>query len=77
VADRVYRVDLNRSGRFHRHRHPHASLSSLGVGVRALRSGHHFSSSRRGRTSTGELKPFLSGAAYLAIRAQCRWCQLR
>jgi len=30
-----------------------------------------------GRTSDGELRPFLSGAAYMAIRAQCRWCRLR
>jgi 1-acyl-sn-glycerol-3-phosphate acyltransferase len=50
---------------------PHASLSSLGVGVRALRSGTPlFVFPEGGRTSTGELKPFLSGAAYLAIRAQ-------
>lgn len=50
---------------------PHASLSSLGVGVKALRAGMPlFVFPEGGRTSTGELKPFLSGAAYLAIRAQ-------
>lgn len=50
---------------------PRASLSSLSVGVKALRSGMPlFVFPEGGRTSTGELKPFLSGAAYLAIRAQ-------
>ena len=50
---------------------PHATLSSLGVGVKALRSGMPlFVFPEGGRTSTGALKPFLSGAAYLAIRAQ-------
>ncbi len=50
---------------------PQASLSSLGVGVKALRSGMPlFVFPEGGRTTTGELKPFLSGAAYLAIRAQ-------
>jgi 1-acyl-sn-glycerol-3-phosphate acyltransferase len=50
---------------------PHASLSSLGVGVKALRAGMPlFVFPEGGRTSTGELRPFLSGAAYLAIRAQ-------
>jgi 1-acyl-sn-glycerol-3-phosphate acyltransferase len=50
---------------------PHASLSSLGVGVKALRAGMPlFVFPEGGRTATGELKPFLSGAAYLAIRAQ-------
>ena len=50
---------------------PHATLSSLGVGVKALRSGMPiFVFPEGGRTSTGELRPFLSGAAYLAIRAQ-------
>ena len=50
---------------------PHASLSSLGAGVRALRSGMPiFVFPEGGRTSTGELRPFQSGAAYLAIRAQ-------
>jgi 1-acyl-sn-glycerol-3-phosphate acyltransferase len=50
---------------------PRASLSSLGVGVKALRSGMPlFVFPEGGRTKTGELKPFLSGASYLAIRAQ-------
>ena len=50
---------------------PRASLSSLGVGVKVLRSGVPlFVFPEGGRTATGELKPFLSGAAYLAIRAQ-------
>jgi len=50
---------------------PHATLSSLGVGVRALRTGMPlFVFPEGGRTADGELKPFLSGAAYLAIRAQ-------
>jgi len=41
------------------------------VGVKALRSGMPlFVFPEGGRTSTGALKPFLSGAAYLAIRAQ-------
>jgi 1-acyl-sn-glycerol-3-phosphate acyltransferase len=50
---------------------PRATLSSLGVGVKALRSGVPlFVFPEGGRTTTGELQPFLSGAAYLAIRAQ-------
>lgn len=50
---------------------PHTTLSSLSVGVKALRSGTSlFVFPEGGRTATGELKPFLSGAAYLAIRAQ-------
>ena len=50
---------------------PHATMSSLGVGVKALRGGTSlFVFPEGGRTETGELKPFLSGAAYLAIRAQ-------
>jgi 1-acyl-sn-glycerol-3-phosphate acyltransferase len=50
---------------------PHATMSSLGVGVKALRGGTSlFVFPEGGRTETGQLKPFLSGAAYLAIRAQ-------
>jgi 1-acyl-sn-glycerol-3-phosphate acyltransferase len=50
---------------------PHATMSSLAVGVKALRAGMPlFVFPEGGRTSTGELRPFLSGAAYLAIRAQ-------
>ncbi len=50
---------------------PSKTLSSLGVGVKALRSGMPlFVFPEGSRTLTGELQPFLSGAAYLAIRAQ-------
>lgn len=50
---------------------PHATMSSLGVGVKALRAGMPlFVFPEGGRTTSGELMPFLSGAAYLAIRAQ-------
>jgi 1-acyl-sn-glycerol-3-phosphate acyltransferase len=50
---------------------PHATLSSLSFGVKALRHGMPlFVFPEGGRTSTGDLKTFLSGAAYLAIRAQ-------
>jgi 1-acyl-sn-glycerol-3-phosphate acyltransferase len=50
---------------------PRATLSSLGVGVKALRSGIPlFVFPEGARTTTGELQTFLSGAAYLAIRAQ-------
>ena len=50
---------------------PHATLSSLGGAVKALREGMPlFVFPEGGRTSTGKLRPFLSGAAYLAIRAQ-------
>ena len=52
-------------------RNPRATLSSLGVGVKALRSGMPlFVFPEGGRTPDGELQEFLSGAAYLAIRAQ-------
>lgn len=47
------------------------TLSSLGAGVRALQAGMPlFVFPEGGRTPDGTLKPFLSGAAYLAIRAQ-------
>ncbi len=50
---------------------PHATLSSLGGAVKALRAGMPlFVFPEGGRTPNGALKPFLSGAAYLAIRAQ-------
>jgi 1-acyl-sn-glycerol-3-phosphate acyltransferase len=63
---------LNRSGQIPIDTaNPHATLSSLGAGVKALRGGMPlFVFPEGGRTSTGELKSFLSGAAYLAIRAQ-------
>lgn len=52
-------------------RNPHATLSSLAVGVKALRSGMPlFVFPEGGRTPNGELQNFLSGAAYLAIRAK-------
>ena len=52
-------------------RNPRATLSSLGLGVKALRSGMPlFVFPEGGRTPNGELQNFLSGAAYLAIRAQ-------
>jgi 1-acyl-sn-glycerol-3-phosphate acyltransferase len=50
---------------------PQATLSSLGAGVKALRAGMPlFVFPEGGRTVQGKLQPFLSGAAYLAIRAQ-------
>ena len=50
---------------------PRATLSSLSAGVKALRSGIPlFVFPEGGRTPNGELQNFLSGAAYLAIRAQ-------
>jgi len=52
-------------------RNPRATLSSLSVGVKALRSGMPlFVFPEGGRTPSGALQDFLSGAAYLAIRAQ-------
>jgi 1-acyl-sn-glycerol-3-phosphate acyltransferase len=50
---------------------PRATLSSLGLGVKALRSGMPlFVFPEGARTPDGKTQPFLSGAAYLAIRAQ-------
>jgi 1-acyl-sn-glycerol-3-phosphate acyltransferase len=50
---------------------PSTTLSSLGVGVKALRSGMPlFVFPEGARTPTGELQTFMSGAAFLAIRAQ-------
>jgi 1-acyl-sn-glycerol-3-phosphate acyltransferase len=50
---------------------PRSTLSSLGLGVKALRSGMPlFVFPEGARTPSGELQSFLSGAAYLAIRAQ-------
>lgn len=49
----------------------HTTLSSLGAGVKALRGGMPLFVFPEGRrTVTGELNEFLSGAAFLAIRAQ-------
>ena len=63
---------LNRSGQIPIDTvNTHATLSSLGAGVRALRAGMPlFVFPEGGRTPTGDLQPFLSGAAFLAIRAQ-------
>ena len=50
---------------------PRATLSSLGVGVKALRAGMPlFVFPEGARTPDGKMQSFLSGAAYLAIRAQ-------
>ncbi len=50
---------------------PRATLSSLGVAAKALRAGMPlFVFPEGSRTPNGELQNFLSGAAYLAIRAQ-------
>lgn len=63
---------LNRSGQISIDTaNPHASLASLSGGVKALRAGMPlFVFPEGGRTVDGKLKPFLSGAAFLAIRAQ-------
>ena len=50
---------------------PRTTLSSFAAGVRTLREGLNvFVFPEGGRTETGELQPFLNGAAFLAIRAQ-------
>ncbi len=63
---------LNRSGQIPIDtENPRATLSSLSAGVRTLRQGLSvYVFPEGGRTPTGELQPFLNGAAYLAIRAQ-------
>ena len=63
---------LNRSGQLPIDTvNTHATLSSLGAAARALRAGMPlFVFPEGGRTPTGELQPFLAGAAFLAIRAQ-------
>jgi 1-acyl-sn-glycerol-3-phosphate acyltransferase len=63
---------LNRSGQIPINtENPHATLSSLGAGVKALRAGMPlFVFPEGARTPNGELQAFLAGAAYLAIRAQ-------
>jgi 1-acyl-sn-glycerol-3-phosphate acyltransferase len=63
---------LNRSGQISiETTNAHTTLSSLGSGVKALRGGMPLVVFPEGRrTGTGELNPFLSGAAFLAIRAQ-------
>jgi 1-acyl-sn-glycerol-3-phosphate acyltransferase len=63
---------LNRSGQIPINtENPRATLSSLGAGVKALRSGMPlFVFPEGSRTPNGDLQAFLSGAAFLAIRAQ-------
>jgi 1-acyl-sn-glycerol-3-phosphate acyltransferase len=63
---------LNRSGQIPIDTtNPRATLSSLGEAARALRAGMPlFVFPEGSRTPNGQLQPFLSGAAYLAIRAQ-------
>jgi 1-acyl-sn-glycerol-3-phosphate acyltransferase len=63
---------LNRSGQIPIDTvNTHATLSSLGAGVRALRAGMPlFVFPEGARTPTGDLQTFLSGAAFLSIRAQ-------
>lgn len=63
---------LNRSGQIPVDtENGHATLSSLGAGVRALRAGMPlFVFPEGSRTPTGQTQEFLSGAAFLAIRAQ-------
>lgn len=63
---------LNRSGQIAIDTdNPRATLSSLSAGVKALRAGMPlFVFPEGSRTPDGELKTFLAGAAFLAIRAQ-------
>jgi 1-acyl-sn-glycerol-3-phosphate acyltransferase len=63
---------LNRSGQLPIDtRNPRASISSMAAASKVLRSGMPlFLFPEGGRTSDGALRPFLPGAAYLAIRAQ-------
>ena len=63
---------LNRSGQIPIDTsNSHAALSSLSAGVKALRAGMPlFVFPEGSRTPNGDLQPFLSGAAFLAIRAQ-------
>lgn len=63
---------LNRSGQIPvETENGRAALSSLSAGVKALRGGMPlFVFPEGSRTPDGELKPFLAGAAFLAIRAQ-------
>jgi len=63
---------LNRSGQLPIDTaNPRASIASLGAAAKALRAGMPlFVFPEGARTPDGRLGPFLSGAAYLAIRAQ-------
>lgn len=50
---------------------PRATIASLGNAVKALKAGMPiFVFPEGGRTTDGRLKPFLSGASFMAIRAQ-------
>jgi 1-acyl-sn-glycerol-3-phosphate acyltransferase len=63
---------LNRSGQIPIDTsNAHSTLASLGAGVKALRSGMPlFVFPEGSRTPDGQTQAFLSGAAFLAIRAQ-------
>ena len=63
---------LNRSGQFPIDtENTHTAMASLGAAARGLKAGMPlFVFPEGGRTPDGSLKPFLPGAAYLAIRAQ-------
>jgi 1-acyl-sn-glycerol-3-phosphate acyltransferase len=63
---------LNRSGQLPIDtRNPRASISSMAAAAKVLRAGMAlFVFPEGGRTKDGALRPFLPGAAYLAIRAQ-------
>jgi 1-acyl-sn-glycerol-3-phosphate acyltransferase len=63
---------LNRSGQIPIDtENARSALSSLSAGVKALRTGMPlFVFPEGSRTPDGDLQPFLSGAAFLAIRAQ-------
>jgi 1-acyl-sn-glycerol-3-phosphate acyltransferase len=63
---------LNRSGQIPVDaENPRATLSSLGIAAKALRAGMPlFVFPEGSRTPDGQMQEFLSGAAYLAIRAQ-------
>lgn len=63
---------LNRSGQLPINtENPRATLSSLAHAAHTLRDGLSvFVFPEGGRTPNGQMKPFLSGAAYLALRAQ-------
>ena len=63
---------LNRSGQLPIDtRNPRASISSMAAASKVLRAGMPlFLFPEGGRTSDGALRPFLPGAAFLAIRSQ-------
>lgn len=63
---------LNRSGQLPIDtENTHAAMASLGAAVKALKGGMPlFVFPEGGRTPNGNLKPFLAGASYLALRSQ-------